>query len=84
MRALWQVSRQSFAPRHVIAQLQQMSKQRTSETYRCTLKSFMQFREDNDVLMYEAYLRGRGLTKNSASFYMRILRAVYNRAVKRI
>ena len=77
----------------VIAQLQQMGKQRTSETYRCTLKSFMQFREDEDVLledidsdlmmMYEAYLRGRGLTKNSTSFYMRILRAVYNRAVEK-
>ena len=77
----------------VIAQLQQMGKQRTSETYRCTLKSFMQFREDKDVLladidsdlilMYEAFLRGRGLTKNSTSFYMRILRAVYNRAVEK-
>ena len=77
----------------VIAQLQQMDKQRTSETYRCTLKSFMQFREDKDVLladidsdlilMYEAFLRGRGLTKNSTSFYMRILRAVYNRAVEK-
>ena len=77
----------------VIAQLQQMGKQRTSETYRCTLKSFMQFRHDEDVLlenidsdlmlMYEAYLRGRGLTKNSTSFYMRILRALYNRAVEK-
>lgn len=77
----------------VIAQLQQMGKQRTSETYRCTLKSFMQFREDKDVLledidsdlmlMYEAYLRNKGLTKNSTSFYMRILRAVYNRAVEK-
>ena len=77
----------------IINQLQQMGKQRTSETYRCTLKSFMQFRENKDVLledidsdlmlMYEAYLRGRGLTKNSTSFYMRILRAVYNRAVEK-
>lgn len=77
----------------VIAQLQQMGKQRTSETYRCTLKSFMQFRENKDVLledidsdlmlMYEAYLHNRGLTKNSTSFYMRILRAVYNRAVEK-
>ena len=77
----------------VIAQLQQMGKQRTSETYRCTLKSFMQFREDKDVLledidsdlmlMYEAYLHNRGLTKNSTSFYMRILRAVYNRAIEK-
>ena len=77
----------------IINQLQQMGKQRTSETYSCTLKSFMQFRENKDVLledidsdlmlMYEAYLRGRGLTKNSTSFYMRILRAVYNRAVEK-
>ena len=77
----------------VIAQLQQMGKQRTSETYRCTLKSFMQFREDKDVLledidsdlmlMYEAYLHNKGLTKNSTSFYLRILRAVYNRAVEK-
>ena len=77
----------------VIAQLQQMGKLRTSETYRCTLKSFMQFREHKDVLledidsdlilMYEAFLHNRGLTKNSTSFYMRILRAVYNRAVEK-
>ena len=77
----------------VIVQLQHMGKQRTSETYRCTLKSFMQFREDRDVLLkdinsdliliYEAYLHARGLTKNSTSFYMRILRAVYNRAVEK-
>ena len=33
----------------VIAQLQQMGKQRTSETYRATLRSFMQFREDKDL-----------------------------------
>lgn len=77
----------------IVAQLQQMGKQRTSETYRCTLKSFMKFREDKDVLledidsdlmmMYEAYLQNKGLTKNSTSFYMRILRAVYNRAVEK-
>ena len=77
----------------VITQLQQMGKQRTSETYCCTLKSFVQFREDKDVLledidsdlmlMYEAYLRNKGLTKNSTSFYMRILRAVYNRTVEK-
>ncbi len=77
----------------VIARLRQMGKQRTSETYRCTLKSFMQFRENKDllledidsdlILMYEAYLQSRGLAKNSTSFYMRILRAVYNRAVEK-
>ena len=77
----------------IIAQLQQMGKQRTSETYRATLRSFMSFREDRDflleeidsdtMLMYEAHLHNRGLTKNTTSFYMRILRAVYNRAVEK-
>ena len=79
--------------RGIIVQLKQMGKHRTSETYRATLKSFMQFREDKDLLldeinsdmmlMYEAYLRNKGITKNSSSFYMRILRAVYNRAVEK-
>ena len=77
----------------VITRLQQMNKQRTSETYRATLRSFMQFRKNKDILlkeidadlmlMYEAHLRGKGLTKNSSSFYMRILRAVYNRAINK-
>ena len=86
---------QSLFPfmREVISQLQQTNKLRTSETYHATLKSFMQFQENEDVLlkelnsdimlMYEAYLRQRGLTKNSISFYIRILRAVYNRAVEK-
>ena len=77
----------------VIVRLQQMGKRRTSETYHFTLRSFMQFRRGKDVLledvdsdlmlMYEAHLHKRGLTKNSSSFYMRILRAVYNRAVEK-
>ena len=78
---------------NIIAQLRQMGRQRTSETYRCTLRSFMQFRNNQDVplneidsdlmRMYEAYLLNRGLVKNSTSFYMRILRAVYNSAVEK-
>lgn len=77
----------------IIARLKQMSKHRTSETYHATIRSFMQFRENKDVLldeidsdlmlMYEAWLHGKGITKNSSSFYMRILRAVYNRAVEK-
>lgn len=79
--------------RGIITQLRQLGKQRTSETYRSTLRSFMRFRDNKDVLLqeisadlmlrYEAYLYNRGLTKNSTSFYMRILRAVYNRAVEK-
>ena len=77
----------------VIAQLKQLGKIRTSETYTATLKSFMAFREDQDVpldgitsdlmLLYEAFLKARGVRMNTISFYMRILRAVYNRAVEK-
>ena len=70
----------------VIAQLKQLGKVRTSETYTATLNSFMVFRDEQDVpldgissdmmLMYEAYLKARGVRMNTISFYMRNLRAV--------
>lgn len=78
---------------NVITQLKQIGKQRTAETYTATLRSFMRFRNDTDVLldditpelieMYEAYLQNNGVVRNTSSFYMRILRAVYNRAVEK-
>ena len=77
----------------IITRLKQMGKIRTAENYSCTLKSFMQFRGDRDVLLseidsdlmqlYEAYLHGKGAVRNTSSFYMRILRAVYNRALEK-
>lgn len=77
----------------VTAQLKQLGRIRTSETYTATLKSFMDFREGQDVpldgmdsdlmLLYEAYLKAKGIRMNTISFYMRILRAVYNRAVEK-
>ena len=76
-----------------ITQLRQMGKQRTRETYSAALKSFMRFRANEDIPLkdidsdliqiYEAYLQNCGLTRNRTSFYMRILRAVYNRAVEK-
>lgn len=77
----------------IIAQLKQLGKVRTSETYTATLKSFMAFRGNQDVpldgissdmmLLYEAYLKTRDVRMNTISFYMRNLRAVYNRAVEK-
>lgn len=77
----------------VIIQLKRLNRERTAETYMATLNSFMRFRKDNDVLFdeinsdlmmeYEAYLKMQGVTMNTVSFYMRILRAVYNRAVEK-
>lgn len=75
-----------------IIRLKQNGKLRTSETYAVTLNSFKKFRGEKDIMLdslnsdtmksYEAWLQQRGLSSNTISFYMRILRAVYNRAVE--
>jgi len=75
-----------------VRELAELGKTRTSETYATTLKSFMRFRESRDVLLdeltpelvshYETWLRSRDLSRNTSSFYMRVLRAAYNRAVE--
>ena len=77
----------------VISNLKTLGKIRTSETYTATLSSFKRFREDKDLTLdemdtdmmmaYEAYLKRSGVSPNSSSFYMRNLRAVYNRAVEK-
>lgn len=75
-----------------IARLRQDGKIRTSETYKSALNSFRKFRQDEDIMLdsltsdmmesYEAWLRQWGVAANTISFYARILRAVYNRAVE--
>lgn len=77
---------------NVIERLRQLNHIGTAKNYRAALGSFRQFRGNVDisfasighVLMedYQAYMTSAGLTPNSISFYMRILRAVYNRAVE--
>lgn len=77
----------------VIEQLKRLNRIRTSETYSVTLASFMKFRDGQDILLceidsdaimlYEAWLKANGNCPNTISFYMRILRAVYNRAVEK-
>lgn len=76
----------------IIARLKQNGKIRTSETYRSTLNSFRKFRHNKDIMLdcissetmenYEAWHKTRGVAPNTISFYTRILRAVYNRAVE--
>lgn len=66
---------------------------RTSETYLSAGRSFKEFlcgarptfSQITGRLMesYELWLHGRNLTRNTSSFYMRILRAAYNRGVER-
>lgn len=76
----------------VIMNLKECGKIRTAETYTATLQSFSRFRRGRDLMLdeitpdliqaYEAYLRAGGAVPNTTSFYMRILRAGYNRAVE--
>ena len=75
-----------------VARLKRLGKIRTSETYTAALRSFSSFMKGSDILFgelssdllmeYEAYLKNRGNSPNTISFYMRILKAVYNRAVE--
>ena len=58
-----------------------------------TLNSFIRFRKGKDVLLeevdsslmmkYESYLKSTGICPNTTSYYMRNLRAIYNRAVEK-
>ena len=76
----------------IISKLKQNGKIRTSETYQSTLNSFKKFRMGEDLMLdrltseimeaYEAWHHKRGIVPNTISFYTRILRAVYNRAVE--
>lgn len=77
----------------VINGLKRIGKIRTGETYSSALNSFMRFMEGKDVLLddmnsdlmvaYEMWLRYSDISMNTISFYMRILRATYNRAVEK-
>ena len=78
---------------NIIIQLKELHKIRTSETYSIALNSFMEFRQgvdmhfdelNSDLLRrYELHMTSKYLTMNTISFHMRILRAVYNRAVEK-
>ena len=82
----------SFA-REVIRQMGQIGKPRTAERYTVVIRSFERFCGKNDVLLeevnsdlmvrYENFLKTAGVCPNTTSYYMRGLRAIYNRAVEK-
>lgn len=77
--------------RNLISRLKQMGKTRCAEHYTAALNSFIRFRGDVEVTFeefdsnllqgYECFLKKDGLIPNSISYYMRNLRAIYNKAV---
>lgn len=85
------VTLQSFAQR-LIARFAGEGRERLMETYASTLKCFQKVMECSDLPLcqltatvvseFEERMMKRGLLANTTSFYLRILRAVYNRAVR--
>lgn len=79
--------------RSQIRHKRQLGKVRSAETYRSMLNSLMRFRNGRDMTfdmmdgglieLYEAWMQGCGLTRNTTSFYMRILRTNYKLAVEK-
>ena len=77
--------------RNITEELLAEGRERTAETYMSTLRSFKEFMNGKDIAIgnitcdttkrYEQFLRQKGLSLNTVSFYMRVLRAVYNKAV---
>lgn len=70
-----------------------IGKARLSETYMSALSSFIRFRQGLDISLrdisqtlmkdYQDWMKRHGLSMNTVSFYLRVLRAVYNRAVEK-
>ena len=75
----------------VIGEMERLGRVRCKETYETAIRSLMRYRADRDIPLadmtqtvvagYERYLREQELSVNTVSFYMRNLRAIYNRAV---
>ena len=78
----------------LIALLLKNGQYRTMQHYKATLRSYMRFRNNKDIAFneidaeemqsYEAYLKNVAkVCSNTSSFYLRILRATYNKAVEK-
>ena len=76
----------------LIAKLKSSGSVGTARTYVSAMRSFCKFYGNENLMLseinasliseYENWLKGRNVTLNTISFYMRILRAVYNKAVE--
>lgn len=72
-------------------EMTEKKQKRSAEIYRSALNSFVRFLPEDDIGLeridaelvteYEQFLKERGISYNSSSFYMRVLRGIYNRAI---
>lgn len=75
----------------LVDKFRQQKKYRLMETYTSTMHSFLKYSKNKEITLevidskmicdYECFLRQSGVTLNTVSFYMRILRSIYNKAV---
>ncbi len=75
-----------------VMRMNQLKRSGTAKNYKSTLNSFKNFRNSADlsfhdfnatvVNAYDAWLKNKGLSRNSISFYMRTLRTLYKRAIE--
>lgn len=88
----WRELHFPFIWKELLVELRQIGKVRTAGTYQNALNSFERFRghrgdipldemDSNQMITYESWLKGTGVCPNTSSYYMRNLRAIYNRAV---
>lgn len=76
----------------LIIHLHDAGKERLAEKYTAAIRSFQRYLSGKDVRLievsslfmqgYESYLKDTGCCRNTISFYMRNLRAIYNHAVE--
>lgn len=77
---------------YLIKTMQQNNQVKTASIYKTVLHSFRKFRREHDLsvekiesdlmIKYELFLARNGICTNTISCYMRVLRAVYNKAVE--
>ena len=79
--------------KELLVELRKIGKARTAGTYQSALNSFERYLnnrgdvsldalDSNQMIAYESWLKGNGICPNTSSYYMRNLRAIYNRAVE--
>ena len=77
----------------MVAKKLRMGRTGTAKTYLDALASFSRFRDGEDIAIdaldaelmnrYEAWLKGRGVKRNSSSCYLRTLRTLYRKAAEK-
>ena len=75
----------------LVLELERNGQERTARAYRTVTRGFVAFNKGRDIDLhhinsyiiksFEAHLKSKNLTLNSISYYMRNLRAIYNKAV---